>query len=115
MPVLLQDDMDDFINNEMGAIGSQSKGPSSKPQFGTKKPSMGMASKGLPSDFAGSSASKPSFGAKPGFAKKGPSMGGGRANAIDDLLNEEADILSGNRQAPQRHQPQMNVDEEDVE
>jgi hypothetical protein len=90
-------DLDDFINNEMGEIKAKPSGGASKPSFGAKKPSMGMASKALPSDFSGPpSASKPSFGGKPSFAKK-PGMGAPRRNDIDDLLSEEADILSGSR------------------
>jgi len=101
-------DMDDFINNEMGAIkstGGAATGVASKPSFGAKKPSMGM--------MAGKdngSAAKP-FG-KPSFAKK-PGMGAPRRNDVDDLLAEEADILSGNK--PARAQPQMQIDNEDDE
>jgi hypothetical protein len=88
-------DMDDFINNEMGAIASKPTGGASKPSFGAKKPSMGMGAKAMPSDLGGSSAAKPTFG-KPSFAKK-PGMGGPRRNDVDDLLAEEADILSGSK------------------
>jgi hypothetical protein len=87
-------DMDDFINNEMGAISAKPSGGASKPSFGAKKPSMGLGAK-APADFGGSSNTKPTFG-KPSFAKK-PGMGGPRRNDVDDLLAEEADILSGSK------------------
>jgi hypothetical protein len=83
-------DIDDFINNEMEGISSKPSGGASKPSFGAKKPSMALKPEGM----GGSSAGKP-FG-KPSFAKK-PGMGAPRRNDVDDLLAEEADILSGSK------------------